>query len=130
MLNDIGSRIPVEVGASRIPALMVGDNSELPLIVYLGAGVAVRADDEVMTSGASGEFPRGIRVGRIALADGQVRVRTDARLVPGSYLTVLLYYLPSVGTRAEGLAAARPNRSLDGPLVHVQKNYAAVQKEA
>lgn len=97
-LNDINSRIPVEVGDDRWPALLVGDNSDLPRLVYLNAQATVANDDVVVTSGASGEFPRGINVGKVAsVADG-ARVRTAARLLAGSYLTVLHYAVPA-GTR-------------------------------
>jgi rod shape-determining protein MreC len=110
VLNDMISRIPVEIGKSQRQALMVGDNSELPRLVYLNNASGVRADEIVVTSGASGEFPRGIRIGRVVMANGEVRVRTSARLLAGSYLTVLLYKLPSAGlaTNQSGTASARP----------------------
>ena len=38
-----------------------------PRLVYLEAGVALKDGDAVVTSGASGEFPRGIKVGVVAV---------------------------------------------------------------
>ena len=94
-LNDINSRIPVEVGKARWPALLVGDNSEWPRLVYLNVAAIVRDGDEVVTSGASGEFPRGIKVGVVATGHDDTRVKTAASLLAGTYLTVLLYELPT-----------------------------------
>ena len=111
MLNDINSRIPVEVGKGRLPALLVGDNSQAPRLVYLGSGDAARAGDVVITSGVSGEFPRGIAVGTVVLDNADVRVKTAADLVPGYYLTVLLYNLPSAGIAAKAGTAGAPERA-------------------
>lgn len=104
VLNDINSRIPVEVGSARWPALLVGDNSDQPRLVYLSATATTRPGDAVMTSGASGEFPRGIRVGVVARGSGGARVDPAASLVAGTYLTVLRYELPAAlapGTPAQ-----------------------------
>jgi len=96
VLNDINSRIPVEVGKERWPALLVGDNSDWPRLVYLNSAAQVRDGDEVVTSGASGEFPRGIKVGAVATSGDDTRVKTAASLLAGTYLTVLRYELPTV----------------------------------
>ena len=96
MLNDINSRIPVEIGKAKWPALLVGDQSQRPRLVYLDAGVAMQDGDAVVTSGASGEFPRGIEVGVVAVGPDDVRVKTTASLQAGTYLTVLRYDLPSI----------------------------------
>lgn len=95
VLNDINSRIPVVVGVAQQPALVVGDHSGQPRLVYLNGSETVETGDEVVTSGASGEFPRGIKVGTVLKRDGEVRVQTLARLQAGTYLTVLRYELPS-----------------------------------
>jgi len=95
VLNEVNSRIPVEVGPRKEPALMVGDNTALPRLIYLRSSGAVKPGDEVHTSGATGVFPRGIRVGRVASARDAIRVETAAKLVTGAYVTVLKYNLPS-----------------------------------
>ena len=94
VLNDINSRIPVEVGKARWPALLVGDNSDKPRLVYLSATATAGPGDDVVTSGASGEFPRGITIGVVADDQGAARVETAASLLVGTYLTVLRYELP------------------------------------
>jgi len=62
VLNDTNSRIPVEVGNTQKSALLVGDNTVRPRLIYLNSATAVKAGDRVVTSGASGEFPRGLEV--------------------------------------------------------------------
>jgi rod shape-determining protein MreC len=117
VLQDINSRIPVEVGTMRRPALLAGDGTEWPRLVYLRAIDIINVGDEVVTSGASGEFPRGLNVGRVKSVGDGVRVRTDARGVAGSYLTVLRYELPSAVEQsttnrtlpeADNMVAGRP----------------------
>lgn len=108
ILNDINSRIPVEVGKAQVPALLVGDNTRYPRLIYLSPDVEVRDGAPVVTSGVSGEFPRGIKVGKILGGADTPRVATYANLLPGAYLTVLSYALPSVadenmhGSRSSG----------------------------
>lgn len=114
-LNDINSRIPVEVGASRWPALLVGDNSASPRLVYLSAQATVADGDVVVTSGASGEFPRGINVGKVARVAEGARVRTAARLLAGSYLTVLRHDVPA-GPQQSSAEAARADNRVAGPV--------------
>jgi cell shape-determining protein MreC len=78
----------------------------------------VKAGDRVVTSGASGEFPRGLEVGAV-FQDGEVvRVTTAGSLMAGHYLTVLNFALPSSVARAEVGAArkapAAPVRGIVG----------------
>lgn len=113
LLNDVNSRIPVEVGANRRPALMVGDITDLPRLVYLSKRKDLKSGDAVMTSGASGEFPRGIAVGTVLLDGDEIRVKTAARLVADRYLTVLLYSLPSPVVTV-GPASAKTDREMAG----------------
>lgn len=96
VLNDINSRIPVEIGKGKWPALLVGDHSQHPRLVYLDAGVVMKDGDAVVTSGASGTFPRGIKVGVVVAGAHDMRVKTAASLLAGTYLTVLRYDLPTV----------------------------------
>ncbi len=96
ILNDINSRIPVEVGKRRYQALLVGDNSDQPMLVYLDKAGRVSVGDAVVTSGVSGEFPRGITVGHVIDAAEPPRVAPLSGLLPGTYLSVLRYELPSM----------------------------------
>ena len=97
LLNDLNSRIPVEVGKARVAALAIGDNTPSPRLIYLEkSGVGIRTGDLVLSSGSSGEFPRGLKLGQVIVRDGVVRIRPTNSLVPGAFLSVLLYKLPSI----------------------------------
>lgn len=79
LLTDINSRIPVVTEESRSRAILSGDNSERPLLAYLGDGVVVSPGERVVTSGHGGAFPPGIPVGVVAaVAEGAVRVELFA----------------------------------------------------
>lgn len=111
VLNDLNSRIPVVVGKAQVPALLVGDNTDYPRLIYLSPDADVREGALVVTSGASGEFPRGIKVGKMIGTRDAPRVATDASLLPGTYLTVLRYALPTVAEdREQGDTAKRGSR--------------------
>lgn len=107
VLNDENSRIPVEVGRRQEPAVMVGDGTAMPRLLYLRPSSVLVTGDVVTTSGASGEFPRGIRVGTIASTDEHVRVQPASELIAGSYVTVLKYNLPSASQRARAAGISR-----------------------
>lgn len=75
LLTDINSRIPVVTETSRSRAILSGDNSERPVLAYLGDGVVVAPGERVVTSGHGGAFPPGIPVGVVAaVSEGAVRV--------------------------------------------------------
>lgn len=95
MLSDNSSRIAVEVGERQTPALVVGDDTARPRLVYLKAGSNVAEGAKVVTSGASGSFPRGILVGHLAAESDVVRVVPLSSLVAGRYLTVMKHEVPA-----------------------------------
>jgi rod shape-determining protein MreC len=107
VLNDINSRIPVEIGQAQHPALLVGDNTARPRLIYLNSAATVNAGDRVVTSGASGEFPRGLEVGTVHPDGEVVRVAPAGSLIAGHYLTILKYALPSSVTRLRARTAQK-----------------------
>lgn len=75
LISDINSRIPVMVGEGRQRAIMAGENTDRPRLIYLPANAGVVPGDLVVTSGAAGAFPQGLPVGVVAsVEDGVVRV--------------------------------------------------------
>jgi len=75
LLSDLNSRIPVVVGASRQRAVLAGDNSAEPVLLFLPVNNAVKPGDRVVTGGAEGVFPPDLPVGVVASIDGsKVRV--------------------------------------------------------
>lgn len=75
LITDINSRIPVMVGEGRQRAILAGENTDRPRLIYLPANAGVVPGDLVATSGAAGAFPQGLPVGVVAsVEDGVVRV--------------------------------------------------------
>ena len=73
LLTDINSRVPVQVGEARVPAILAGGRGSEPALAYLEREAPVRADDAVFTSGA------GRRLSAVAADRG----RPDGRGRPG-----------------------------------------------
>jgi rod shape-determining protein MreC len=69
LVTDINSRIPVRVGEAGDRAILAGDNSPRPRLIYLGVNTAVAPGDRIVTSGDAGAFPPGLPVGRVVMAD-------------------------------------------------------------
>lgn len=63
LINDLNSRIPVAVGQNRDRAVLAGDNSSQPKIIYLAANANIQLGAHVVTSGQGGVFPPGLPVG-------------------------------------------------------------------
>lgn len=76
LLTDINSRIPVLVGRNRDRAVLVGDNSSLPDLLYLADEAKVGVGDYVVTSGNGGVLPPGLPVGLVvSVGEGIVEVK-------------------------------------------------------
>ncbi|WP_419901226.1 rod shape-determining protein MreC [Kiloniella sp.] len=75
-LTDISSRIPVFVGSDRSRAIMVGDNSPSPSLLYLDQDTTVKLGDTVYTSGQGGGFAPGLPVGIVhSLSETSIKIR-------------------------------------------------------
>jgi rod shape-determining protein MreC len=76
LLNDINSRIPVMTSTSEQKAILAGDGSFLPTLVYVGDIRKVQRGENVVTSGLGGIFPPGLPVGRVdQITNGKISVR-------------------------------------------------------
>jgi len=76
LLTDINSRLPVKLIPGDIPAILSGDNTDYPQLVYLPRNVKVAVGDKVVTSGMAGVYPSGLPVGVIhSVSEGVVKVR-------------------------------------------------------
>jgi rod shape-determining protein MreC len=94
LLTDLNSRIPVVVENSRINAVLAGDNSERPRLIYIGEPDSVKIGDRVVSSGEGGVFPPGLPVGVVAaLGPGGPRIETYAELSQLGYVLVVDYGL-------------------------------------
>lgn len=94
LITDLNSRIPVVVEGSRMSAVLAGDNSERPQLIYLGEQGSLKVGDRVVTSGEGGIFPPGIPVGVVAaLGAGAPRVEPYVELSQLGYVLVVDYGL-------------------------------------
>ncbi|MBL8838799.1 MAG: rod shape-determining protein MreC [Alphaproteobacteria bacterium] len=92
LITDLNSQVPVLIESSRQRAILAGDNSERPRLVFFGAGTRPQVGDRVVTSGHGGVFPPGLPVGTIlGGGDDLIRVQPFVDLGRLEQLRVLDY---------------------------------------
>ncbi len=75
LLTDFNSRVPVMVEPSRDQAILAGDNTREPGLIFLPLHPRMAVGQRVVTSGRGGVLPPGLAIGRIsAIDDGKVAV--------------------------------------------------------
>jgi rod shape-determining protein MreC len=94
LITDLNSRIPVVIPASRTSAVLAGDNSDRPRLIFASEPKAIRIGDRVVTSGDGGVFPPGLPVGVVASLDpGGARIEPYAELGQLDYVLLVDYGL-------------------------------------
>src|SRR5580704_4049940 len=94
LITDLNSRIPVTIESSHVNAVLAGDNSERPRLLYLPSLDAVKVGDRVVTSGEGGVFPPGLPVGVVSAIDAVgPRVEPYVELSQLGYVLVVDYGL-------------------------------------
>ncbi len=68
LITDLNSRIPVTIAGSGDRAILAGDNSNQPKLLYLPQDAVLSAGARVVTSGHGGVFPPGLPVGVVTEA--------------------------------------------------------------
>ena len=97
LITDINSRIPVRVGEAGDRAILAGDNSSRPKLIYLGVKSAVAPGDRIVTSGDAGAFPPGLPVGRVvATYDSTAVIETFVSRERLQYVEVLDFGLTGI----------------------------------
>ena len=97
LITDLHARIPVVVGAERTRAILAGDNSNRPKLVYLKPDAVVAEGDQVVTSGDAGAFPPGLAVGAVtSVGDGEIRVMPFVDRSRLEYVRVVDYGLTGI----------------------------------
>lgn len=108
LLTDLNSRIPVILEGTRTHAILAGDNSPKPKLLYLPRAAAVNVGDRLVTAGHDGVFPRGLLVGRVASVDGgEIRVEPAADLERIEFVQIVDSAAQSALTPEEGPADGR-----------------------
>ena len=102
LINDLNSRIPVVIERSRERAILAGDNSVTPRLLYLPVTTSVQVGDRVVTSGHGGAFPVGLPVGVVsAISDEGVRVTPFADATNIEYVRLMDFGLDGILSDAE-----------------------------
>ena len=69
LLTDFNSRVPVMVEPARDQAILAGDNSREPGLIFLPLHPRMAVGQRVVTSGRGGVLPPGLAVGLISTID-------------------------------------------------------------
>lgn len=76
LLNDASSRIPVMTSISQQKAILAGNGSFFPTLLYVADVRKIQHGEQVVTSGLGGIFPPGLPVGIVdEMGDNVIRVR-------------------------------------------------------
>ncbi|WP_395826300.1 rod shape-determining protein MreC [Elstera sp.] len=115
LITDLNSKIPVAVGPRGERAVLAGDNSALPRLLYLTQENNVAPGDIVVTSGHGGLLPPGLPIGAVeTVSDRAVTVRPLADWQRINHVRLLDYGLTQI--QAGDLpASAPPPRTVTTP---------------
>src|SRR5579872_3490251 len=92
LITDLNSRIPVTIEATHSVAVLAGDNSERPRLLYVPSPDSVKVGDRVVTSGEGGVFPPGLPIGVVSMVDaGGPRVEPYVELSQLGYVMIVDY---------------------------------------
>ena len=64
-LGDLNSRIPVMSTRSEARAILSGNNSDFPILAFVGDSADWRDGDKVLSSGDGGVLPQGLPIGEV-----------------------------------------------------------------
>lgn len=96
LLTDINSHIPVVVEGTHERAMLNGDNSDQPRLVYYQPKNPVKPGDRIVTSGSGGVFPPDLPVGVVMSLNGVIRVEPYADLARLEMVRIVNYGLDGV----------------------------------
>ncbi len=94
LLTDLNSEVPVAIESSHERAILAGDNSDKPKLLYLPSNAHPQIGDRIVTSGHGGVFPPGLPVGVItSVGEGVVRVKPFVEFHRLDYVRLVDYGL-------------------------------------
>ena len=70
LITDVNSRIPVMLEQSHAHAILAGDNSGRPQLLFLPTGTTLANGERVLTSASDGILPAGLVLGVVTSAEG------------------------------------------------------------
>jgi rod shape-determining protein MreC len=115
LITDLNSKIPVTIGMRGERAVLAGDNSALPRLLYLTQENTVAPGDLVLTSGHGGLLPPGLPIGAVeTVSERGVTVRPLADWQRIDHVRLLDYGLTQSST-GDLPASAPPPRNATTP---------------
>jgi rod shape-determining protein MreC len=97
LITDLNSRIPVMVESTRDHAILAGDNTDQPSLVYLPPNLALSPGDRIVTASDGGAFPPDLPIGVVAsTSDGVVRLQPFANWSRLEYVRIVDYGLKGI----------------------------------
>jgi rod shape-determining protein MreC len=95
LITDINTRVPVVLENTRQRAVLAGDNSDQPRLLYLPPEAPVAVGDRVVTSGDGGLFPVGLPIGVVsAVGDRVIKVQPMVDLSKLEHVELVDFGLP------------------------------------
>ncbi len=109
LVTDINARVPVVLDSSRQRAVLAGDNSDQPRLLYLPPESQVAVGDRVVTSGDGGLFPAGLPIGVVtSVGDRMIKVQPMVDLGRLEHVQLVDFGLPGgLVSEAERLSAIK-----------------------
>ena len=109
LITDSSSRIPVELATQHATAIMVGNNTRWPSLMFLPDGVHPADGERVLTSAEANAFPAGLPVGIVRRQpNGAFAVEPTASLDELTVVRLFDYNLQAIRPPdAPGHAAAQ-----------------------
>lgn len=108
LITDINARIPVMLENSRTRAVLAGDNSDQPRLLYLPPESPASIGERVISSGHGGVFPPGIPIGVVSsIGERGVRVQPLADPARLEYVRLVDFGVVTGPGESELVAGAR-----------------------
>ncbi|MCB9947274.1 MAG: rod shape-determining protein MreC [Rhodospirillaceae bacterium] len=109
LVTDLNARIPVIVERTRQRAMLGGDNTEQPRLLYLPPESDLRIGDRIVTSGHGGMIPPGLPIGVVSrLVDGAGRVEPFEDLSRLEYVRLVDFTPHTSGAMIRAVPGAGP----------------------
>lgn len=97
LITDINSKIPVVIERNRVRAILSGDNTSVPRLIFTPLESEIAIGDKVVTSGVAGVFPSGLPVGKVISTDkNNIQVKTFTNLDKIEYVRIVDYHLADI----------------------------------
>ena len=112
LITDMNSRIPVTLENSRARAMLTGNNTARPRLMFWPEGVMPQEGERVVTSAQASAFPAGLPVGVVHYSSSNVPEVEPAALLDRLEMVRIFDYGLG-GVTAPEVAAAPPPRQMD-----------------